>query len=413
MIDRLSENLKFNILVTYNLLLIVFSFIFDNYKNILLGINKIIRSSDILITDYLGIGGLGATFFNAGMLGLLALFLLKVEKSKLNGISIAAVFTVTGFAMFGKNSLNICPIMIGVWLHSAYQKEPFANYVIVALFGTALAPMVSQIIIIFGFSAKGVILGTLIGIIIGFILPPVASSLLNVHQGFNLYNLGFTAGVIGTLLMSVFRSYEFDTDNQLIWTVEYTKLIGAFLILYFLSMMILGYILNEKSIKEIKRLWERSGRTVTDFVIRDGFALTLFNMGIMGLLYTLLILVLGSPLNGPVVGGLFTIVGFSAFGKHPLNTIPVVLGVLLGVLTNVWDLSNPALILALLFSTTLAPITGVFGNISGIIAGFLHLSVVMNIGYLHGGLNLYNNGFSGGLVASILFPIFDSLRRDG
>ena len=38
------------------------------------------------------------------------------------------------------------------------------------------------------------------------------------------------------------------------------------------------------------------------------------------------------------------------------------------------------------------------------------MAMVMNIGYLHGGLNLYNNGFSAGLVAAILYPIIDMLR---
>ncbi len=35
----------------------------------------------------------------------------------------------------------------------------------------------------------------------------------------------------------------------------------------------------------------------------------------------------------------------------------------------------------------------------------------MNVGMLHGGMNLYNNGFSGGFVAALLVPIFDSLNR--
>jgi hypothetical protein len=35
----------------------------------------------------------------------------------------------------------------------------------------------------------------------------------------------------------------------------------------------------------------------------------------------------------------------------------------------------------------------------------------MNVGVVHGGINLYNNGFAGGLVASVLFPLFESFRR--
>ena len=36
----------------------------------------------------------------------------------------------------------------------------------------------------------------------------------------------------------------------------------------------------------------------------------------------------------------------------------------------------------------------------------------MNIGYLHGGMNLYNNGFAGGLVAAVLVPIIESFRKE-
>ncbi|WP_446715255.1 DUF1576 domain-containing protein [Caloramator sp. Dgby_cultured_2] len=35
----------------------------------------------------------------------------------------------------------------------------------------------------------------------------------------------------------------------------------------------------------------------------------------------------------------------------------------------------------------------------------------MNMSYLHGGLNLYNNGFAGGIVAIVLVPIFSAILR--
>ena len=42
------------------------------------------------------------------------------------------------------------------------------------------------------------------------------------------------------------------------------------------------------------------------------------------------------------------------------------------------------------FATGLAPIAGQFGWKWGIAAGVIHASVVLNTGFLHGGLNLYN-----------------------
>ena len=52
-----------------------------------------------------------------------------------------------------------------------------------------------------------------------------------------------------------------------------------------------------------------------------------------------------------------------------------------------------------------------YGIIPGVIAGGLHLALVMNIGIIHGGINLYNNGFSGGLVAGFLVPIIDAFKK--
>uniref|UniRef100_UPI000A82C2AA DUF1576 domain-containing protein n=1 Tax=Clostridium sp. NkU-1 TaxID=1095009 RepID=UPI000A82C2AA len=61
-------------------------------------------------------------------------------------------------------------------------------------------------------------------------------------------------------------------------------------------------------------------------------------------------------------------------------------------------------------STTLAPIAGEFGVIAGVIAGFLHSAAALNVGIVYGGMNLYNNGFAGGLIATFLVPVFQSVR---
>ncbi|MDF5361646.1 DUF1576 domain-containing protein, partial [Vibrio parahaemolyticus] len=76
------------------------------------------------------------------------------------------------------------------------------------------------------------------------------------------------------------------------------------------------------------------------------------------------------------------------------------------------DLTSIGSVLTVLFSTTLAPIAGEFGVLFGLLAGGLHASLVSNLSYLHAGLNLYNNGFSGGFVAAFLVPIITSFRKE-
>ena len=86
------------------------------------------------------------------------------------------------------------------------------------------------------------------------------------------------------------------------------------------------------------------------------------------------------------------------------------LGVYLASFTKEWDIYEPSPMLALLFSTTLAPVAGQFGVIPGLIAGYLHSSVALNVGILYGGMNLYNNGFAGGIVAIFMVPVIQSIE---
>ena len=102
-------------------------------------------------------------------------------------------------------------------------------------------------------------------------------------------------------------------------------------------------------------------------------------------------------------------IGFSAFGKHARNILPIMLGVLLGSLIFHFSINDPAVQMAALLCTTLAPISGYFGWPFGLLAGFLHSALVLEAGSVAEGINLYNNGFSGGLLAIVLYPIISSL----
>ena len=47
----------------------------------------------------------------------------------------------------------------------------------------------------------------------------------------------------------------------------------------------------------------------------------------------------------------------------------------------------------------------------GFVAGWLHMAVVTSIGVLHGGMNLYNNGFAAGIVAGFMLPIVRTVNE--
>ena len=97
------------------LLLIFTSFFLQPLNEIFSGILRIAISPSLLLTDYLAVGGLGATLLNAGLCGLAAALLIAFCRVEINGPFIAAVYTVAGFAFFGKNIFNIWPILGGVY----------------------------------------------------------------------------------------------------------------------------------------------------------------------------------------------------------------------------------------------------------------------------------------------------------
>lgn len=398
------------------IILIISAFVFDTKENVAIGLIKIIEDPDFLIADYFGVGGIGASFLNSGILMFLSILLLFSLKIEINGAALATVFTVTGFGLFGKNILNVWFIVFGVFIYSYYQKEKFKKYVYIALFGTTLAPVVTQIMFGFGkVNSLSIILGASAGIIIGFILPPLSTYLLRVHQGYNLYNIGFTGGIIGTIVISLFRSYGVDIQSRVIWTQGNNFKMLIVLILIFTSFILTSFYMDRIAYKDIKKVYKYKGRLISDFVMMEGFPVTLINMAINGAIATAYILIVGGDLNGPTIGGIFTIVGFGAFGKHAKNMTPLIFGVFLagsiGEFMGGTPLNSPGVQLAALFSTTLAPIAGEFGVVVGIVAGMLHEAVSLNIGYVHGGFNLYNNGFAGGLVSAFLIPLIESLKR--
>ncbi|WP_273223011.1 DUF1576 domain-containing protein [Geosporobacter ferrireducens] len=412
--ESISENRsRYMVLVAWGLTLLGFGLVMDTPQNIISGLYRIIVEPDFLITDYISIGGLGAAFVNSGLLMLLSTGMLRLLDIKITGAAVSSMWLMSGFGLFGKNILNVWFIIIGVWMFARFQKEKFSKYVYIALFGTSLAPTVTQIM--FGLSLSKTLsipFGILTGIAVGFILPPLSSHMMRIHQGFNLYNIGFTAGIIGTILVSIFKSYGLYMDTRIIWSTEYQGPLTILLMTLFLSMLVIGYIYNGMSFRGLQKLYKYSGRAVTDFLVLESFPVTLINMGINGIFSTLYILFVGGVLNGPIIGGIFTVVGFSAFGKHLSNIFPIFLGVSLGGLTKMWNVNEPGMLLAALFGTTLAPIAGQFGWRYGIIAGFLHSLVVQNVGYLHAGLNLYNNGFSGGIVAATMIPIIEAFKKE-
>ena len=390
---------------------VVFGLWVDGPAAALRGLGEILSTRDALLTDYFGVGGIGGGCLSAGLLTLAAATVYLVCGAEITGASVACLFLVLGFGLFGKNLINVWAIVAGVYLYAKFRREPFSKHINTAFFGTALAPVFTEIL----FSTTlplsfRVPLAILTSLVIGFILAPAAASLFKAHMGFSLYNMGFTAGIVGTLVVAAYKSYGFVPDPVFIWTSGNNAGLAAFLSVVFVSMLALGYVFDRSVVEGVLKIMRAPGQSPTDFIALAGFGPTLANMGLTGLIGMIYVLAIGGDLNGPTIGAIFTIVGFAAFGKHPRNIVPIMLGVFVGSLFKPWTASDPAVTLAALFGTTLAPIAGRFGWPWGIVAGIIHSNAAMTVGSLHAGLNLYNNGFAAGIVASVLVPVILAVR---
>lgn len=411
-LDNPDKFSLYSLFVLWGGSLIILAFFFNSPHEIWTGSLVILTSPANLLTDYFALANIGSTMLNAGVMALVSTGLARINRIRASGALTAAIFTMSGFAFFGKNLLNSIPIILGVLLYAYLLKTPFKSLVLLALFGTSLSPLVSEIAFNLGLpTAEGLILGFAAGLATGLVLPPLASYFMDFHKGFNLYNTGFTTGVIGMFFLAVLRANGIEVLTVSILSTGNALPLALILSFLFVLLLFAGLGLNRWSLRGYLKLTKESGQLHTDFVQLSGTGITLINMAFLGLMSIIFVLANGGEINGPIIGAILTVTGFGAYGKHLRNTLPILAGVLLANLFNIHDRSSTLALTAALFGTTLAPIAGRYGIFAGVIAGFLHMAIVVNIRDLHGGMNLYNNGFSGGFIAAVLVPLFNAASQ--
>ncbi len=402
---------QFGLLALIPIYFIVLGFFLQPLDEIFPGFMTLLREPDFLITDYFVVGGIGAAFINAGVLTLCSLGIIYALGKEMDGHTITSCCLMFGFSLFGKNLLNIWSILLGVYLYSKYHKMHLSRYIYIGLYGTSLSPIITQVMYMTELPyGVRIFVSILIGIMIGFVLPPLSTHVHYAHKGYSLYNVGFASGIIATVIVSVMKSFGMETESRLLWDTGHDREMLIVLAVLFLIMAAGALLLGGKNLLiNYKTIIRSTGISGTDYLKEVGGPATVFNMAVNGIFATLFVLIVGGDLNGPTIGGIFTIVGFSTTGKHLRNIAPIMMGVVIASLTKDWDINEPSPMLALLFSTTLAPVAGEFGILVGMLAGYLHSSVALNVGIVYGGMNLYNNGFAGGIVAIFMVPVIHSI----
>ncbi|WP_343208314.1 DUF1576 domain-containing protein [Anaerolentibacter hominis] len=399
-------------LIASILLFYALAFVNDSPMQIVRGFWQILISRSVLITDYFAVGGMGAAFFNGALIMTITFVIVKLLRMQSGGLTIAIVYIMGGFALFGKNPVNILPILVGTILYAKIFGRKVKDVIYTGFLATTLAPLVTEIALILPYPLwVNLCLAFAGGLLIGFTAPLVYTYVSTLNRGYNIFNMGFAAGVLAVAAVSVLRSVGHVIETTLIWTEGYPLwLFFAFLGWSALTFLY-GLVLSKGRIGNLRKIWKHTGRLPSDFVSMEGTGTVFMNMGMMGALCLGYLYLMKGDLSGPVLGALMTVVGFAAYGIHMKNYLPILIGIFLATEVKLFTPQTPAMQLAALFSAGLAPIAGEFGLLAGILAGFLHSSVAMSIGIIHGGMNLYSNGFAAGFIVIVLVPVLEAFRN--
>ena len=393
-------------------LFIIIAFFLDSPRRILEGLIKIHASRSVLITDYVALSGIGAALINSAILVIFNLFLLIKTKRAPDGKIMAALFLTIGFSLFGKNLFNTLPIMAGVWLYGKVSGKKFSQMILFAIISTTISPIVSEVAFLNeSVSILKVIAAYGIGVFIGFIFPVVADYVQGMHNFYCLYNGGIAGGFIATMFAGFLKSVGIEIVPENLWDTGHTAPLAIIAFSIALALIIYGVVTERgtNAFRKFMELLKEHDPYDCDYLVK--YQNTCYiNIGVMCIISTSMVLLLKIPVNGPVLGGIFTVSGFAACGKHLRNAIPVIAGSVIAVYLNHLEFNASVNTLAILFSTGLAPIAGKYGWRWGVITGFLHVSVAVFIGDINGGLNLYNNGFAGSFIAVLILPVIASFR---
>ncbi|MCQ4725793.1 DUF1576 domain-containing protein [Anaerotignum faecicola] len=389
-----------------SILIGVFGVLLGDWRTIPAGFEAIFWNNDILITDFVAIAGTAAAFVNVSSVMLFTALLLRYNKMPMNGKCLFTIGLMAGFAFFGKNIFTMWFILMGSYLLSVVTKEKFSKYLISGLLATSLGPIISVAYLHEGINIMGITVSIVAGLAIGFFAPLLAAHTNGILRGLSLYNGGFAVGLLAIIIVPVMMGFGFVFENTTTWATGLNFEFAVFLYLSALVLLIAGYYTDpENSWRNYKTLLKRPGVAKDDFIELDGIGAVLLNMGVNIIICTTFILIIGGDLNGPTLGGIFTVAGFSANGKHAGNIIPIMLGILLGaVISPTATPQTYGIQMAFFLGTTLAPMAGTYGFWAGILVGVVHSFAILHIGVCYGGANLYNNGFCGGVVSVALYP---------
>ena len=403
---------------------------------------RILTSPGPLITDYFGVGSLPAAFLNAGLCGLTMWAFMTFLPGPSHVNTFAGYFLVIAHAFYGLNFLNMWPCFLAPFLYLRLRRLDYNRNLHICMFCTCFSPFVSELLFRYTqgeswapgtvtLTVRGLLLTVVFILIVAFVAPAILPGTRAWHKGYNLYNGGLAFGMLGFLLynllyrtMGVAAPAAVPFRNEVYERFGYSyHVFGAvFFLLLFGGCLAAGYMLNGRSFKGLSLLFTDTGYE-SNFAGKYGMPLCLINVGIYGAMFLVYVVLAeqltdGAGFTGPTFGVILAALTFTAMGQHPRNVWPIFAGYLVLFLlaaaynrlvggSATWTLSTQAYINSIAFATGLCPLVGRYGVVPGIMAGMLCGSLCTATSALHGGLMLYNGGFTAGITTLILLPILE------
>ena len=447
-IDRLNSRIIDSIALCFSLYLIAAAgaamlYIGDTPASVLAEFRRILISPCPLVTDYFELGSLPAALLNSGLCGLAMFFFLVRFPGPSYANMLAGYFLVVAHCFYGLNFLNMWPCFLAALLYMKLNRLSVNDNLHICMFCTCFSPFVSELLFRYtlgqGFelfsgrvTLPAILLTVLFTFFVSFVAPAILPGAHAWHKGYNLYNGGLAFGILGFFLYNLmYRSmgamaapvvphclnpvYEsFGRDYFVFSNIFYSVL--------FLSCLACGWYLNNRSFNGLRLLIRDSGYQ-SNFARKYGMPLCLINIGLYGFMILAYIdaavtIADGAGFTGPTFGIVLAALTFSALGQHPSNVWPIFAGYALLYLTGIilnhspvhnvsWTISTQGYLNGVAFATGLCPIVGRYGRRAGIAAGFLCAAMCTATSALHGGLMLYNGGFTAGITALLLLPVLE------
>lgn len=390
------------------------------------GLIRIIKNPTLSSTNAFSIGGYAATFLNMGLLGLICSVLYCIPGNKPNHEAVLVTLLTIGFGSWGIHILNIWPTMMGVVIYCLVRKKPLGNYTNLMMLTTGLAPFISEILVRYPYdyvveiSLPRVLLAFAVGIPAGFTIPAGLRNASKVHRGLTIYSAALPVGMAAFLMQSVlYRVMGVEIPASVSdLHVASPVIVNTFCCILFGAIVLAARILGCRPKQYLRLLLDPE--LVTNFSATYGNEVMLMNTGIFGFFILGYYNLIGAEFNGVTFGVIFCMLCTCNAGSHPANVFPIMLGYAL--ISQLFHLVAPlahgnftqylnaqAIVVGLCYANGLSLLSDQYGWFWGMFAAILHFCMVTTTPLVHGGMCLYNGGFTTGLVCLLLVPTLEKI----